>query len=118
MAAPRTLSSWILVVVLAALFALAGLGKLTGAASESFAAWGYPAWFAMVIGCLEVLGAIGLLIPKFTRYAIYGLTVVMLGAIYTHLANGEGAEVLRPLVFLSALWTVWLLRRDSAATPA
>lgn len=112
MASPRTISSWILVVVLAGLFTLAALGKLTGAATEMFTGWGYPAWFALLIGCAELAGAIGLLIPKTTRYAIYGLTAVMLGAAYTHLSHGEGVEVLRPLIFLGGLWAIWLLRRD------
>ncbi len=34
----------------------------------------------------------------------------MLGAGYTHLANGEGGQVIRPLMFLVALWGVWWLR--------
>ena len=113
MASPRTISSWILIVVLAALFVGAGLGKLTGAATPMFASWGYPAWFALLIGIAELAGAIGLLIPKTTRWAVIGLAGVMLGAVYTHAAAGEGAQVLRPLIFLGALATIWLLRRDS-----
>lgn len=102
---------WVLVVLLAAAYGMAALGKLSGAATEMFAQWGYPAWFAALIGILELVGALGLLIPKTTRYAILGLTGIMLGAAYTHLANGEGMQVLRPLVFLAVLWGVWWLRR-------
>ncbi len=113
MASPRIVSSWILIVVLALLFVGAALGKLTGAATPMFEAWGYPAWFALFIGVAELAGAIGLVIPKTTRWAIYGLTAVMLGAAYTHLANGEGAQVLRPLIFLGGLWAIWFLKRGS-----
>lgn len=111
----RHVTSWVLAVVLAALYLVAAVGKLSGAADGMFAGWGYPAWFATVIGVAELAGAIGLLIPRFTRWAVIGLSAVMAGAAYTHLASGEGVELLRPLVFLAALWTVWWLRSASAA---
>jgi uncharacterized membrane protein YphA (DoxX/SURF4 family) len=99
------------VVLLALGYLAAGAGKLTGAANQMFTHWGYPTWFATVIGVLELFGAIGLLIPKTTRFAVLGLTVIMFGAIYTHLSNHEGPQVLRPIIFLAVLWTVWWLRR-------
>ena len=103
--------SWVLALLLALAFLAAAAGKLTGAATRMFAYWGYPAWFATLIGMLELAGAIGLLIPKTTRYAAMGLTVIMFGAAYTHLANHEGWQVLRPSIFLVVLWVVWWLRR-------
>jgi uncharacterized membrane protein YphA (DoxX/SURF4 family) len=105
--------SWVLVVLLALGFLLASVGKLTGAMTQMFIQWGYPVWFVTVIGIFELLGAIGLLIPKLTRLAILGLTIIMLGGVYTHLANGEGLEVIRPGIFLVLLWAVWFLRRYS-----
>lgn len=112
-----TIASWIILALVALGFILASIGKLTGAAAPTFAAWGYPAWFAMFIGVVELAGAIGLLIPKTTRYAVVGLTLIMLGACYTHLANGEGLQVLRPIIFLALLWTgLWLRRTASSAT--
>ena len=107
----RTITSWILVVPLAGLYALAGVGKLTGSAAEMFGDWGYPAWFAILIGALELAGGIGLLVPKLLRFAVYGLTIIMFGAMYTHLANGETMDVLRPVIFTAFLWLVWWLRR-------
>ncbi len=98
-------------ILVAVAFALAALGKLTGAATPMFEGWGYPAWFALLIGVLELAGAIGLLIPGMTRFAIYGLTAILVGAAYTHIANGEGLQVLRPLVFAIMLWVIWALRR-------
>jgi putative oxidoreductase len=97
----RVVIGWVLAVLLTLGFLAAATGKLTGAATQTFARWGYPAWFA---------GGIGLLIPRTTRYAVAGLTVIMFGAIYTHLANHEGLQVLRPVIFLALLWTVWWLR--------
>ena len=106
----KTISSWVLVILLAAAYLLAAIGKLTGSATQMFDGWGYAPWFATLIGVLELSGAIGLLIPKLTRFAILGLSVIMIGASYTHIANGEAAQVLRPLIFLAFLWTVWRLR--------
>jgi len=105
------ISSWVLVVLLAIGFLLAGIGKLTGAQTEMFQGWGYAAWFATLIGALELAGAVGLLIPKLTRLAIYGLTGLMIGACYTHVANAEAGQLIRPLLFMALLWVVWWLRR-------
>ncbi len=108
----RTVLSWTLLVLVAAMFAMSALAKLGGRMTEMFAGWGYPAWFATLIGVLELAGAIGLVVPKTLRLAVYGLTVIMAGAAYTHLANGEGAEVLRPIVFAAVMWTgLWLRGR-------
>ena len=107
----RIVAGWVLTVLLALGFLAASAGKLTGAATPMFAHWGYPAWFATLIGILELAGAVGLLIPRMTRYAVLGLTVVMCGAAYTHLANHEGLQVLRPAIFLVLLWVAWWLRQ-------
>jgi putative oxidoreductase len=106
----RTIIGWVLAVILVLAFLASAAGKLTGAATQMFARWGYPGWFATLIGVLECVGAVGLLIPGVTRYAILGLTVILLGATYTHLANHEGIQVLRPVIFLAVLWIVWWLR--------
>ncbi len=108
----RQIVSWVLVVLLALGYLAAAVGKLTGAAAPMFAQWGYPAWFATLTGALELVGAIGLLVPKTMRYAVLGLTVVMIGAAYTHLAHDEGLQVLRPVLFLAVLWIAWWLRRN------
>ena len=105
--------SWILAVVLAAFFGLAGVGKLGGGANEMYEGWGYPAWFALAIGVAEAAGAIGLLIPKTTRWAIYGLTAIMAGAVFTHVTNGEAAQLARPLIPTMCLWILWKLRSGS-----
>ncbi len=107
----RSILAWVLLVLIALGFAAAALGKLTGAATPMFANWGYPAWFATVIGCLEALGAVGLLIPSTARWAVYGLTVIMLGAAYTHLANNEVYDLIRPIIFTSFMWLVLYLRK-------
>ena len=66
---------------------------------------------------LEVLGAIGLLIPRLTKAAILGLTGIMIGAAYTHITNDEGAQVIRPIIFMLPLWVLWSLRREPQKDP-
>lgn len=106
---------WVLSILLAVAYFWAGLWKLLGseAMASQFAGWGYPVWFMTVIGIIEVGGGITLLVPRTAAYAAAALGVVMLGAAYTHIANAEGAAVLRPLLFLAVLAVVfWLRRRD------
>ncbi len=73
---------WILAVVLALVFTLAGGVKLIGvpAMVAEFAQIGIGQWFRVVTGILEVTGAIGLLIPKFRLRAALQIAAVMVGA--------------------------------------
>lgn len=76
-----------------------------------FGSLGLPGWFGGFIGGAELLGGIGLLIPRLVRPAALGLIVIMLGAVFMHatkipggLANGVPALVsLALLVVLLAL---------------
>ena len=113
----RLILSWVLIVPVALLFGLAGLPKLGGAAGEMFMNWGYPAWFALVIGALESVGAVGLLLPKTMRWGVYLMTVIMIGAAITHLINGEGLAVLRPTLFAGAMWLAFYLRSAAKQAP-
>jgi uncharacterized membrane protein YphA (DoxX/SURF4 family) len=91
---------WIIQVLLALAFGMAGLMKLTQP-KEKLA--GQMAWvndFApttvKVIGALELLGALGLILPLLTGIlpwltpvAAVGLVLTMLGAMVTHLRRHE-----------------------------
>ena len=61
---------WVIQVLLAALFAFAGINKLAGVPQEvldQFARFGLGPWFLYLTGALELAGAIGLLIPTAIR---------------------------------------------------
>ncbi len=103
---------WVLSVLLALLFLFAGSQKLLGAAepTEHFAQWGYPSWFRMLIGLIEVVGGLALLVPSLAFYAAGALGAVMVGAIYTHLTQAApGIPV--PIVCLLVLTYIALSRR-------
>ena len=96
---------WILQILVAAIFLMAGLTKL-GQPREKLAA-GQMAWASDFsdsqvkgIGALEALAAIGLILPAalgavpiLTAVAAAGLVLVMAGAARTHLGRGEGQMV-------------------------
>jgi uncharacterized membrane protein YphA (DoxX/SURF4 family) len=104
--------AWILSALLALAFLASGIPKLLTVPvwAQKFTHWGYPGWFLLAIGTLEIAGAILLLIPRWTRYGALVLAAVMIGATYTHLKNGEGLQVLRPLICLACLGLLFWLR--------
>jgi putative oxidoreductase len=78
-------------VVLGLLFVSIGSMTVAGRKMfvENFRHFGYPQWFRVVTGSLEVLGGLGLLIgtwlPWLAALASIGLALVMLGAVSTQL---------------------------------
>ena len=62
----RLAAAWLLGLYFASLLVPAGWDKLVpgGSWAEPFAHWGYPAWFRILIGALEVAGAAALLVPR------------------------------------------------------
>lgn len=113
----KVVAVWIISGLLAAVFILAGTPKLLQQPQlvDMFDQWGYARWFLVMIGALEVTGAILLLIPRVAIYGVALLSVLMLGAGYTHIANAEGLQVARPAIFLAFLVLVGWMRRPRRA---
>jgi putative oxidoreductase len=110
---------WVLRGLLTVGFLPAGLTKFLNQTGwvDRFATWGYGAWFVPVVGVLELVGLAALWIPPLTRYAVALLSILMLGAAYTHLTHPPQEAVLRPVLFLLVLGLLyWSLRR--AGTPS
>jgi putative oxidoreductase len=102
-------------ISLGALFVMAGAGKLAGGEQtvQQFRVWGYSDGFRILIGLLEVLGGVGLLIPRIAAPSALGLMAIMVGAAYTHLANHEGlGKASTSIILLLLLWLVAYVRRD------
>src|SRR5688572_9013688 len=118
---------WLLAVLLAVLMIGPGSQKFTGPVWERmFRTWGYPDGFYLVIGAIEVVGGIGLLIPKLASVSALTLAVVMAGAAATQLLRG-GRNGVGEIVFMVLLLALAAIRwRDrlrlaspaSAAAPA
>jgi putative oxidoreductase len=78
----KKVCGWILVVLLALLFALVGGMKLLGVpgAVKEFEMIGFGQWFRYVAGILELTGAVGLLIPRYRSWAALLIATIMLCA--------------------------------------
>ena len=93
---------WACAIFLAVAFVLVGMSKLEGPSAmrwtERFVNWGYPANAQYVIGVLEILGGLGVLIPKWRRAAAATLVALMIGALGTHAVQAEFPRLIPPLV--------------------
>ena len=99
----RRAAVWAGAIFLAVAFVAVGISKLGGASAirwgERFGQWGYPANAHYVVGALEILGGLGLLIPRWRRAGSLTLAVLMMGALCTHVVHAEFPRVIPPLVF-------------------
>jgi uncharacterized membrane protein YphA (DoxX/SURF4 family) len=100
---------WILQVLLAAAFFAHGwmmLAPPPEIAAQMNAM--LPRWFSLFIGVSEVLAAIGLTLPGFTRiypwlvtWAAAGIMIVMVSATVLHVARNEIPQALITLLLLA-----------------
>jgi putative oxidoreductase len=103
---------WALQIVLAVyMLAYAAIPRLFGLGTsiEMFEAIGLGQWFRYFVGALELLGSIGLLIPRLAGLAGLGLAGLMIGATYTNLfviPGGIWVYVTTGLFILSAIVAV------------
>ena len=123
----RWLAAWLLGAYFAKMYVSMGWVKFdpNGFWTAAFERWGYPPWFRMVIGVLEVGGGICLVIPWLASYGGLVLSVVMLGAWATRAHDGRWVDVswisayLLGLIWISAeFWSLRLRpRRITVPSP-
>lgn len=111
---------WAAQVALAAMFLMAGFMKLTTSPAD-LAGMGMlwaenaPAALILFIGAVEVLGAIGVILPaatrimpKLTQFAALGLATIMVLASCVHIYRGEYEVLPVNLVFFAlAVFVAW-----------
>lgn len=104
---------WILQILTAIAFFMAGIAKLTGNPMmvEAFGKIGLGQWFRFVTGGIEVLSAILLLIPRLIPLGALLLICTMIGAIIAHLTVLGGFPV-APIVLLLFTLVIFWGRRD------
>ncbi len=110
----KTIGIWVLTVPVALVFVMVGTAKLRGSAPwpDYFDAWGYAAWFRMLIGVLQAGSGVLLLIPPLAAYGAGILVVVMTGAVFTELTNEIGFGVRTPAVYTILLLALLMIRRS------
>jgi uncharacterized membrane protein YphA (DoxX/SURF4 family) len=102
---------WVVQVLLAAAFVVSGATKLSQPKEKLLKNMAWVEDFSQptvrIIGALEVLGAIGIvvpaltgIVPSLTPLAALGLVLTMIGAALTHLRRSEYSVITVPAVLL------------------
>jgi putative oxidoreductase len=83
----REVALWALTGLLVWVFTRAGWDKFDDASgwAKAFVFWGYPVWFRILIGVVEVGAALLLLWPRTAAYGAAAIILVMLGGMGTHI---------------------------------
>ena len=75
---------------------------------------GYPLYIMTLLGITKILGVIAILIPKFPllkEWAYAGFFFTMAGAVFSHVAAGDGAkEFFGPILLLILIMVSWYFR--------
>lgn len=121
---------WVAQIVLAAVYVMAGFMKLSQpidalVASGMTYAGDYPELLTRFIGTMEVLGAIGIILPaatrimpKLTALAALGFSVIQILAIALHSTRGEFQVLPVNLVLLAlSLFVLWGRTRKAPIAP-
>lgn len=100
---------WVLQVGTAAMFLMAGFGKLTGDPMmvAVFDKIGVGQWFRYVTGMLEVAGALALLTPWLSGVGALVLVAVMVGAVASHLFILGGSPLMAILLLVVTAIIAW-----------
>jgi len=118
--AARNIISWILQAIIGLAFIFSGGNKFLHLADTvgMFGKLGLPVVVTYLVAGGEVLGGIGLLVPRFVRPAAAGLIIIMLGAAFMHATRIPGGLLpngLPALGLLLGLVIILLLRRPAPA---
>lgn len=110
----KIILTWFVQVIMGLEFILAGQAKFTRPEvwAKEFREWGYPDHLYLIIGGLELVGAILIFFPKFATRAALGLGVIMSGATITHAIHQEWNRVVVTVVITGLLGLVFYLRRN------
>ena len=97
----KNIISWILAGLLSLALIGAGISKLLGAETQikNFESWGYPLWLRFPVGLIEIILAIGLLIPGYRKKTTYGVFIWTIVAVITHLQAGQASMIGAPIFF-------------------
>ncbi len=109
----KIVGTWLPTLLLVLVFTLQGLAKFSDSSGwvAAFRGWGYPDWFRMTIGVVELVAALSLLWRRTAPIGALLIICVMLGGMATHLIFDAGRHMtseLGPLIFATI---VLIIRR-------
>jgi uncharacterized membrane protein YphA (DoxX/SURF4 family) len=113
--AAKVAGMWVPAILLILLFARQGWAKFsdTSGWAAAFRHWGYPDWFRVLIGILELTAALLLALGRTAALGAIIIIVVMLGAWATHLIFDGGRHMTSELMPLVLATIVLIVRRRS-----
>ena len=110
---------WVAILLELVTLGGAGVAKFSSPTwPEMFIGFGYPGWGALVIGVLEVGGALALLITRTRAWSAILLMAIMTGALFTVLTNETRLGILQPVIHLGALGFILWRSRIRREPPA
>ena len=109
----REVAVWAVTLMLVRIFLTQGIAKFSASSgwAHAFAGWGFPVWFRVLIGVVEVSAALLLLYPRTAGYGTILIALVMLGGMGTHVATGRPSQVTSEVVPLAFSLIVLAARR-------
>jgi len=115
--AAKTVGMWIPAILLILVFARQGWAKFDDASgwARAFRHWGYPDWFRVAIGVIELSAALLLALGRTAAFGALLIIVVMLGAWATHLMFDGGRHMSSEVVPLVLASIVLVVRRGQIA---
>ena len=108
---PARSVTWILSIVLAIVFLATGIAKLSGASTfyiQAATMRGFPSWIRIVVGLVEIGGAIALLVPRSAVFGAVTLAILMFPATATQHMSGQGGFWIPVVVFVLLCSVIWL----------
>ena len=111
--AAKVAGMWLPAILLILVFARQGWAKFSDASgwAAAFRHWGYPDWFRVTIGVLELSAVLLLALGRTAAYGAIIIIVVMLGAWATHLIFDGGRHMTSEVVPLVLASIVLIVRR-------
>ena len=112
----NNLGYWIATGLLGAGFLMSGLMDLThgGPIDQVMTHLGYPLHVATLLGIWKILGALAIVapgVPRLKEWAYAGVAFDLSGAVWSHIAVGDGpSEWMAPVLLLAIAFTSWALR--------
>ena len=109
----KTIGMWIPAILLVLVFARQGWAKFDNASgwAVAFRQWGYPDWFRVTIGIMELTAVVLLLLGRTAAFGAILIILVMLGAEATHLIFDHGQHMTSEVVPLVLATIVLVVRR-------
>ena len=104
---------WIPAILLVLIFAPQGWSKFSDASgwAAAFRHWGYPDWFRVTIGVVELAAVALLLLGRTAAFGALLIIAVMLGGMATHVIFDGGRHMTSEVVPLVLGSIVLFLRR-------